>query len=222
MQAAAETGDRMCDQTNDKSSVRSRLLGLRAERAAADRVAAGHALCRVVLNIREIAEARTVCCYVPIGGEPDTRPLLAALLQREVRVLLPVLLPDGDLDWGVYEGEQSLRSGPRGTYSPAGPRLGEDAIASADSVLLPGVAVDRRGVRLGRGGGSYDRALARLNLARSAPVRDTPAGRQRPFTAVLLYDGEILDGVPHEPHDQHVDAAITPTGIVRFAVPRAT
>ncbi len=212
----------MRDRTNDKPSVRSRLLGLRADLAATERAAAGQALCRVALGIREINAARIVCAYVPIGSEPDTRPLLAALRDHAVRVLLPVLLADGELAWGVYEGERSLRSGPRGTHSPTGPTLGMDAIRSADAVLVPGVAVDREGVRLGRGGGSYDRALARINREPPISVQDSPHGPTRPFTAVLLYDGEILDELPHEPHDQPVDAAITPSGIVRFAAPRTS
>jgi 5-formyltetrahydrofolate cyclo-ligase len=169
-------------------------------------VTAGHSLCQVALGTPEIAAARTISCYAPIGAEPDTRPLLAVLAERRLKVLLPVLLDDGELDWGVYKGKQSLRPGPRGTYSPAGPALGLDAITLADVVLVPGVAVDRRGIRLGRGGGSYDRVLARMCLT-----------QPQPFVAVLLYDGEILDELPHEPHDQRVDAAITPSGIVRFA-----
>lgn len=77
------------------------------------------------------------------------------------------------------------------------------AVASADVVLVPAVAVDRTGVRLGRGGGSYDRALARVGPAI--------------LTAALLYDGELVDSVPAEPHDQRVRAVVTPArGLVRL------
>jgi 5-formyltetrahydrofolate cyclo-ligase len=194
----------MRNEASDKRQVRSRLLGLRARRSVAERAEAGQALCRIALGIPEIDSAGGVCCYAAIGTEPDTGPLLKALRERGVRVLLPVLLPDGDLDWAVYEDEQALRPGPRGTRSPSGPALGVDAIRSADVVLVPGVAVDRSGVRLGRGGGSYDRALARV------------AGSTGPFTAIVLYADEIVDDLPHEVHDQHVDAAITPAGVTRF------
>ena len=194
----------MRKEPSDKQQVRSRLLGLRGQRSAAERAVAGQALCRVALSIPEIDGAGLVCCYVAIGTEPDSGPLLEALRERGVRVLLPVLLPDGDLDWAAYEDEQALRLGPRGTRSPAGQALGIDAITSADTVLVPGVAVDRTGVRLGRGGGSYDRALARV------------AGLTRPFTAILLYADEIVADLPHEFHDQRVDAAITPAGVTRF------
>lgn len=172
----------------------------------------------------EIGDADVVSCYVAIGAEPDTRPLLDELRHRRVRVLLPVLLADGDLDWAVYEGAQSLRPGRRGTHSPAGPTLGAEAISAADAVLVPGVAVDRTGIRLGRGGGSYDRALERVNrMPATRPAQDhgitaanRPGPARRAFTAVLLYDGEIVDALPHEAHDQRVDAAITPGGVTRF------
>lgn len=193
----------MRQEPSDKQQVRSRLLGLRGQRSAAERAAAGRALCRIALSIPEIDGAGQVCCYVAIGTEPDTGPLLEALRERGVRVLLPVLLPDGDLDWAAYEDEQALRPGPRGTRSPAGPALGIDAITSADAVLVPGVAVDRSGVRLGRGGGSYDRALARV-----------PVGT---FTCVLVYDDEVGVEVPVEAHDRPVTAAAHPAGITRFA-----
>jgi 5-formyltetrahydrofolate cyclo-ligase len=112
-------------------------------------------------------------------------------------VLLPVLQPDGALDWARYTGE--LTDGPRGLREPTGPRLGQAAVAGADAVVVPAVAVDRRGVRLGRGGGSYDRALARV-----APGVSVTA---------LLYDGELVDLLPAEPHDRHVGAVVTPGGV---------
>lgn len=128
---------------------------------------------------------------------------------RGVRVLLPALLPDNDLDWGEYTGEGSLarvrHGGRMELFEPAGERLGPEAVTRADVVLLPGVAVDGRGLRLGRGGGSYDRVLARLEVAGA-----------RPALLVLLYDGEVVEHVPAEPHDRPVDAVVTPSGVRRF------
>jgi 5-formyltetrahydrofolate cyclo-ligase len=80
--------------------------------------------------------------------------------------------------------------------------LGRDAVATADVVLVPGLAVDRTAMRLGRGGGSYDRALGRV-----------PVGT---FVCTLLYDGEVLDEVPAEPHDRPVTAVVTPSGLTRL------
>nr|WP_187364019.1 5-formyltetrahydrofolate cyclo-ligase [Streptomyces piniterrae] len=150
----------------------------------------------------------TVAAYVSIGGEPSTRALLDRLRAAGVRVLLPVLLPDNDLDWAPYEGAERLVRAGRGLLEPAGGRLGPEAVTEADVVLLPGLAVDGRGLRLGRGGGSYDRVLARLERAGADPA-----------LVVLLYDTEVLDRVPAEPHDQRVHAAVTPSGVHRFARP---
>lgn len=168
------------------------------------------ALTARALGLPELAKARTVAAYVSVGGEPGTTTLLDALCARGVRVLLPALLPDNDLDWGVYAGEASLtrvRHGRRtALLEPSGGRLGPDAVTAADVVLLPGLAVDTRGMRLGRGGGSYDRVLARLERAGA-----------RPALVVLLYDTEVVERVPGEAHDRPVDAVVTPSGVRRFA-----
>jgi 5-formyltetrahydrofolate cyclo-ligase len=143
--------------------------------------------------------------YVPVGwepGGPDLLETLAAALPIGSRLLLPVLLDDGDLDWAAYDGPSSLHPGPRGLREPAGPRLGVDAIREAALLLVPALAVDLTGLRLGRGGGSYDRALARTTDA---------------FTVALLHDGEIVDSVPAENHDQPVRAAVTPRGGVTLS-----
>ncbi|WP_190191790.1 5-formyltetrahydrofolate cyclo-ligase [Streptomyces minutiscleroticus] len=161
------------------------------------------------LGLPELAGAGTVAAYVSMGAEPGTRALLDALRARGTRVLLPLLLPDNDLDWGVYTGPDSLvpvrYEGRMTLLEPAGDRLGPDAVLAADAVLLPGLAVDARGMRLGRGGGSYDRVLARLERAGADPA-----------LVVLLYDTEVVDLVPAEPHDRPVRAAVTPSGTVRF------
>ena len=167
------------------------------------------ALAGRALELPELAGAGTVAAYVSVGSEPGTRALLDALRARGVRVLLPALLPDNDLDWGVYEGEASLarvqHGGRMALFEPAGERLGPDAVTAADAVLLPGLAVDTRGMRLGRGGGSYDRVLARLERAGAHPA-----------LVVLLYDSEVVGHVPEEPHDQPVHAVVTPSGVRRF------
>ncbi|GGX18151.1 5-formyltetrahydrofolate cyclo-ligase [Streptomyces malachitofuscus] len=167
------------------------------------------ALSRQALALPELAHARTVAAYVSVGSEPGTLALLDALRARGVRVLLPALLPDNDLDWGAYTGEGSLarvrHGGRMALLEPAGERLGPDAVTEADVVLLPGLAVDARGMRLGRGGGSYDRVLARLDRAGA-----------RPALVVLLYDAEVVGRVPEEPHDRPVHAVVTPSGVRRF------
>lgn len=187
----------------DKADLRRTLLDRRAALSAEAVQGAQEALGRRALDLPELAGAGTVAAYVSIGREPGTRALLEALRGREVRVLLPVLLPDNDLDWGVYRGPDRLVRAGRGLLEPDGERLGVSAVAEADVVLLPGLAVDGRGLRLGRGGGSYDRVLARLS-------------RPGPARVVLLYDHEVVEDVPAEAHDQAVDAVVMPGGVRRF------
>jgi 5-formyltetrahydrofolate cyclo-ligase len=183
-----------------KKSLRSRLIAGRAALDPAAREAVGEAIRAALLDAPELAAARSVAAYVSIGSEPPTGALLDALRERDIEVLLPVLRADNDLDWAPYDG--TLVNGRHGLLEPAGARRGTGAIGTVDVVLVPALAVGHAGRRLGRGGGSYDRALARL----------APAA----WTVALLYDGEFLDDVPAEEHDRPVDAAVTPAGIVRF------
>ncbi|AKZ56278.1 hypothetical protein SAM23877_3231 [Streptomyces ambofaciens ATCC 23877] len=193
----------------DKRTLRREFLAARSRLTADDVRESADALAARALASPEVAGARTVAAYVSVGAEPGTLTLLDALRARGVRVLLPALLPDNDLDWGEYTGEGSLarvrHGGRMALWEPAGERLGPDAVTGAGVVLLPGLAVDARGMRLGRGGGSYDRVLARLERA------DT-----RCALLVLLYDWEVVAHVPGEPHDRPVDAVVTPSGVRRF------
>ncbi|MBV1935254.1 5-formyltetrahydrofolate cyclo-ligase [Streptomyces sp. BV286] len=192
-----------------KRWLRRDLLAVRSRLTAGDVQETGAALAARALELPELAHARTVAAYVSVGSEPGTRALLDALHARGVHVLLPALLADNDLDWGAYDGPDSLvgvRHGGRMTLlEPAGERLGPEAVLAADAVLLPGLAVDARGLRLGRGGGSYDRVLARLERAAADPA-----------LVVLLYDSEVVGRVPEEPHDRPVHAAVTPSAVHRF------
>lgn len=189
-----------------KSALRRSLLRARSAMPAERLAAAGPVLAQRALSLPDLARARTVAGYVSVGAEPGTGALLDALRARGARVLLPVLLPDDDLDWAEYEGPERLRPAGRGLREPAGRPLGPEAVLTAEAVLLPGLAVDPTGLRLGRGGGSYDRVLARL--AREGA---------RPALVVLLHSGEMLPRVPAESHDRRVDAAVTPEGVTRFA-----
>jgi 5-formyltetrahydrofolate cyclo-ligase len=180
----------------DKAALRKQLLGARSALPAGQRRDAGRLIRDALLDLPPLQMAGTVAAYYSVGTEPDTRGLVYALWKRGTYVLLPLLLPDGDLDWASYEGPDSLVPGPRGLAEPGEPPRGADAVARADVVLAPALAVDQAGNRLGRGGGSYDRALARV-------------GPLIPVIA-LLYDAELLSRVPAEPHDTPVRAAVRP------------
>ncbi|MDN3293042.1 5-formyltetrahydrofolate cyclo-ligase [Streptomyces ficellus] len=202
------TGDTTVNRSGgvpEKTALRRQLLAARARLTRADVQEAASALTRTALHLPELRRARTVAAYVSIGSEPGTRALLDALRERGVRVLLPVLLEDNDLDWAAYEGAERLVRARRGLLEPSGPGLGVDAVLEADAVLLPGLAVDARGMRLGRGGGSYDRVLARIVRAGTDPA-----------LVVLLYANEVVARVPEEPHDHPVHTVVTPEVTLHF------
>ena len=176
-----------------KSALRADVVRQRSLLRVDQREAAGRAIATAVADL--LGAARRVAAYAAVGSEPQTASLLAA----RPDVLLPVLLPTGDLDWATGAGD--LRTSPRGLLEPGGRRLGPDAIADCDLVLVPALAVDAAGNRLGRGGGSYDRALRRTTG----------------LTIAVLYDEEVVDSVPTEAHDVPVAGVVTPSyGLLRF------
>jgi 5-formyltetrahydrofolate cyclo-ligase len=188
----------------EKAALRARLTAARARRSEEERASAARVLRDTLLTTPEAEMAGTVAAYVSIGDEPGTRGLLFALWKRGTYVLVPTLLPDGDLDWASYEGPGSLRPGPYGLLEPSEPPRGPAAVRGADLIVVPALAVSAAtGVRLGRGGGSYDRVLARVDPGI--------------LTVAAVYDDELVDAVPAEPHDRPVRAVVTPSrGLVRL------
>lgn len=177
----------------DKPALRRAVLSRRAALPPDDRDRAAAAARDALLPLVD----GPVAAYLSVGTEPGTGPLLAALAGTEV--LLPVLLPSGDLDWA--RAGDGVAPGPHGLLEPTGPRLGPEAVARCALVVVPALAVDRRGTRLGRGGGSYDRVLPRTTG----------------LVVALLHDGEAVAELPAEPHDVPVDCVVTPArGLVRL------
>jgi 5-formyltetrahydrofolate cyclo-ligase len=176
--------------------MRSQVLAARGRLSEQERAEAGRGIRDALLLQPELQMAGTVAVYYSVGTEPDTTKLVFGLWKRGTYVLLPLLRADGDLDWASYEGPDSLVPGPKGLLEPGETPRGVDAVARADAVLVPALAVDQAGHRLGRGGGSYDRALARV-------------GPLIPLIA-LLYDDELVDRLPVASHDVAVRAVVRP------------
>jgi 5-formyltetrahydrofolate cyclo-ligase len=178
-----------------KSDLSERSLASRRARPEAERATAAAAVATTLL--RGLASVRAFAAYVPEETEPGYGRLPAAYTQLGARVLLPVVPAAGsELAWAVDTGR--LAPGRFGLLEPVGPRLGPTAIGTADVVVVPALAVDRTGVRLGRGGGYYDRALGHA--------------RAGALIVAVVFDDEFVDEVPAEPHDHRVHAVVTPSG----------
>ncbi|MGI8667967.1 MAG: 5-formyltetrahydrofolate cyclo-ligase [Jatrophihabitans sp.] len=174
----------------DKARVRAMIATARAARTAQERDRCRAAIREHVTQWcrrSTLAPGSRVAAYEPLPTEPGSVALLAGLTAAGYQVIVPTTLPDRDLDWTVW-----CLSG-----DPTEP-LGVAAITAASLVLVPAFAVDPAGNRLGRGGGSYDRALERVN--------------PRTPVAALIYSEEFLTEVPTDPWDRPVSAAVTPDG----------
>ncbi|CAN7320831.1 5-formyltetrahydrofolate cyclo-ligase [Knoellia sp. LjRoot47] len=178
---------------DDKAALRPVLLAARREIVAArDRDADDSALAervRALVYELRLVGGDTVAAYEALRTEPPTAATISALATHGIRVLVPVTLPDNDLDWCDAADERRMPLGP-------------DSVSAAGLVLAPGLAADTAGTRLGRGGGSYDRALLR---------RGTGAR-----VVVVLHPGELRDAreapLPRDGHDLPVDGVLTVDG----------
>lgn len=165
-----------------KQALRREMLTRRKAMTPAQLNAASIAICGYLGDFIEehLGDKLTIAAYEPFGTEPGG-DLLLPLLSAFGPVLLPVLRPDNDLEWNDK---------------------GLEGIGEAQLIVVPAVAVDVSGYRLGRGGGSYDRALARASASA--------------LRVALLHEGELVDCVPTEPHDERVHFAITPAGVTEL------
>jgi 5-formyltetrahydrofolate cyclo-ligase len=182
----------------NKAEMRTQML--RARRKVTQEVHAREAAALAGHLAGIAGPGRTVCAYVPIGSEPGSLAMLDELLARGVRVLLPVARHDdagvpAPMRWGEYR-PGTLVDARFGLREPAAPWLGVDAVAEAEVVLVPALAVDRSGVRLGRGAGFYDRSLPRAD----------PGA----MLVAVVRDEEFVDRAPAEPHDVRMTHALTP------------
>lgn len=166
-----------------------------------DRASARAALTRRLVELVERTGARSVTCFASLPDEPDTGGFLEWSSTREVAVLLPVTRPGGALEWVRHGG--GFASGPLGIPEPIGAPADPAEVAGLDLMLIPACAVDRNGVRLGWGGGYFDRFLVGLET--------------RPPVYAVVFDEDLVPRLPRESHDVPVEGVITPSGVRRFA-----
>ena len=154
-------------------------------------------LTEAALDLVGRVDGGLVCAHLPVGVEPWSVSGVEALRAAGHDVLVPVVNERaGPLDWARFDGPDRLAAGPFGLWEPSGPRLGPHIVRKARLVLLPALAADRRGVRLGQGGGFYDRTLPLVGAGVAL--------------VVVLDDGELVDELPAEAHDRRVTAALLP------------
>jgi 5-formyltetrahydrofolate cyclo-ligase len=182
---------------------RKELLSERRRVPASVRFSEAISLSGHLTSGRVVRPGQTVCAFVPIASEPGSVQMLDELNDFGARVLLPVVTNQGPLEWGWYAGKDSLVPGPYGLREPNGELLGVTALRIADMVLVPALAVDRNGVRLGRGAGHYDQSL--------------PLASNGTELVAIVRDQEIFEALPSEPHDVRMTAVLTPNrGLLRF------
>lgn len=182
----------------EKASLRAAVLRRRSERSEAERATVAEAIAAHLLAA-PFAQVPVIASYLSMGSEPGTHPLITALETRGTTVLVPVAGPDHTLDWVRHDPDAPVTRSPLGVPEPAGPRLGPQALVDVGLVIVPALAVDHAGWRLGRGAGYFDRALA----PNKAPV------------CALVHADELIAHVPHEAHDVPVDLVVTEVGVFR-------
>ncbi|MBN1670137.1 MAG: 5-formyltetrahydrofolate cyclo-ligase [Kiritimatiellae bacterium] len=160
--------------------------------------AASEAIAGAVVQLDAFASATVVCSYVAVPGEVDTRALIAACRARRKQVCVPALRKEtARYEWAWFPPGAELVTG-----SDRVPEPSDKAWAPVDRVefvVVPGVAFDRSGTRLGRGGGHYDRLLA-----------ECPG-----FKAGVAFEFQVLHEIPRAPHDVRMDAVVTEANVYR-------
>ena len=184
-----------------KRRLRRELRAQRAEVPGDEAARAGEAAARVLLAEGRIRGAARVALYAALPDEVPTRPLFEALARRGVPILFPRCRPDRRLAFAAVAAWEDLRPGHFGVLEPAADEPGVD-LDPRDAVIVPGVAYDRAGHRLGRGAGYYDRAFPPGDDARRAPL-----------LVGLAYAFQLVDAVPHGPRDRSVDGVATERGL---------
>ena len=177
--------------TNQKATLRDRARRERSQKFISSNF-------NVILKAPEIESATTIASYISYQYEPSTVEINEAFLRSGKVVLLPRINGD-QLEWVRWDGDPANLLTKKKISEPVGPALTD--LTQIQAVVVPALRIDQSGFRLGQGGGYYDRALAHMNA----------------WKIGLVYAGELSSEVlPHETHDVPLDAAATPSIVVRF------
>jgi 5-formyltetrahydrofolate cyclo-ligase len=180
--------------TDEKRTLRSAMLAWRGALSEEERRAAADGLLMTLRRERPIATPAVVSGFWPIKEEIDIRPLMVELFNEGCQMALPVVQSRGQpLLFRAWRPGDPLEAGVFGTLQPAARR----EIVEPDALLVPLLACDEEGWRLGYGGGFYDRTLLGLRA-------------RRKVTAIGVgFDAQVVPDVPHGPSDQRLDWMLT-------------
>lgn len=183
--------------SRSKDTVREQSISARSARSSAEISAAGLSIANH--DWAKLCPGKLVTCFVSMATELPTTPLRNKLHELGKDVALPIMKPGRSLAWG-YDGTELVKNG-YGIFEPA---PAEIDLSTASAILIPALRVGRDGYRLGRGAGYYDRALANVPInSHGGPLR-----------ICLVFDDEVDDSVPSEPHDALIDLIVTPSQIL--------
>ena len=202
----------------EKAELRGRIRAARRERLSADidgsfRTLSGEAISSLVLSelnrlspitsASSASSASIVAVYISTESEPNTAILRADLRVKGVIVLIPRVAGES-LEWCVDDDQFPLMESRWGIVEPTGPAVGSGAapLLASSAIVVPALAIDASGFRLGQGGGFYDRALAELGST------------DRPIMVGVIYDDEFIEAVPRETHDIQVDVIVTEKRVI--------
>lgn len=185
-----------------KAAFRGEIRAARRARSESDRV---DAAARIAARALPLLNGRhTVGCYLSMATEPGTAALIDQLRQLDIRVLLP-RVSGTSLEWVELQDSTDFVTSELGIHEPVGPAIA-DALSDCDALVLPALALSRDGIRLGQGGGYYDRSLQRVPAFADGG----------PQLIALVFEDELVDSLPQESHDARVDQAVTPERVVTF------
>ncbi|MEJ8548226.1 5-formyltetrahydrofolate cyclo-ligase [Brevibacillus borstelensis] len=185
---------------DQKKELRRQILAQRAAVSPEERGERSGRMCRLLLSFDRLRGCRTVMAYYPFREELDIVPFLEKALERGQEIWLPLTLPaERRIVPYVYTGPAMLKRGTYGILEPDPAQAAEGRPDSLEAVLVPGVAFDRRGGRMGYGAGYYDRFLSSLS--------------RRPLLIGCAFDLQVQQAVPMEPHDISLDFLATESGV---------
>lgn len=184
----------------------------RARRALLPRAGYADAIAKFAADL-QLAPGAIVGGYFPIRDEADPRALMSALAAQGHPLALPAITPGQPLVFRAWKMGDAMYANAHAFNIPE--PLASASVLAPDVVLVPLLAFDAAGHRLGYGGGYYDRTLSLLARAQTPPTN--PSARAPVFAIGVAYAGQEIAAVPREAHDRPLDAIVTETGVRRFA-----